>query len=269
MRRSSKGILSPKTAGGEVSGPVPAAPLVPIMSSPTSMPPPIPHEISMLRTFSSALLAVLCCSLPLLAVDHKLEKVDEAAPKEGLSAEIAALLSPTGFKVVRGETRVVCEVWLCKEWPIKEAKVGGEVLYPFQPGQVMGVARFPRKGSDFREQDVPAGLYTLRYGQQPVDGAHVGTSPTRDFLLLTPADKDKSPDIIADFKALSKASAQTTGASHPAILSLQRLSDQEPLTIRHQEDKNWWIVRFTGKTRSGDKTTDQAVEAVLVGHAGE
>jgi len=223
----------------------------------------------MLRNIFYALLAA-SFSLPLLAADHKVEKVDEPAPKEGISPEIAALLSPTGFKVIRGESRVVCEVWLCKEWPIKETKTGNDVLYPFQPGQVMGVARFPRKGSDFREQDVPAGLYTLRYGQQPVDGAHVGTSPTRDFLLLTPADKDKSPDIIADFKALSKASAQTTGASHPAILSLQRLSDsKDALAIRHQEDKDWWIVRFTGKTKSGSKMADQAVEAVFVGHAGE
>ena len=223
----------------------------------------------MLRTAFYTLFAASLFSLPLLAADHKVEKLDEPAPKEGIAPEIAALLSPTGFKVIRGESRVVSEVWLCKEWPIKEAKVGNDVLYPFQPGQVMGVARYPRKGSDFREQDIPAGLYTLRYGQQPVDGAHVGTSPTRDFLLLTPADKDKSPDIIADFKALSKASAQTTGASHPAILSLQRLSDQEPLTIRHQEDKDWWIVCFTGKTKSGDKTADQAVEAVIAGHAGE
>lgn len=224
----------------------------------------------MLRTPFQALLAISLFCSPLFAADHKVEKLAEAAPKDGLAPEIAALLSPTGFKVIRGESRVVCEVWLCKEWPIKETKVGGEVLYPFQPGQVMGVARYPRKGSDFREQDVPAGLYTLRYGQQPVDGAHVGTSPTRDFLLLTPAEKDKSPDIVADFKALSKASAQTTGTSHPAILSLQRLSDsKESLAIRHQEDKDWWIVHVAGKTKSGEKTADQAVEVVLVGHAGE
>ena len=224
----------------------------------------------MARTFFFTLLAAAFSSLPLLAADHKVEKLAEAAPKEGLAPEIAALLSPTGFKVIRGESRVICEVWLCKEWPIKEAKVGGDVLYPFQPGQVMGVARYPRKASDFREQDVPAGLYTIRYGQQPVDGAHVGTSPTRDFLLLTPAEKDTSPDIIADFKTLSKASAQTTGANHPAILSLQRLGEaKEPLAMRHQEDKDWWIVRFTGQTKSGEKATEQAVEAVFVGHASE
>jgi len=224
----------------------------------------------MLRASSFAFLTLLLFAQPLFAVDHRVEKLDEPAPKEGIDPKVAALLSPTGFKVVRGESRIICEVWLCKEWPIKEAKVGGDVLYPFQPGQVMGVARYPRKGSDFREQEIPAGLYTLRYGQQPVDGAHVGTSPTRDFLLLTPAEKDTSPEIIADFKTLSKASAQTTGANHPAILSLQRLADgKESLAIRHEEAKDWWIVRFTGKTKSGQSAKDQAVEAVFVGHAGE
>ena len=49
----------------------------------------------------------------------------------------------------------------------------------------------------------------------------------------------------------------------------QHLSDQEPLTIRHVEDKDLWIVRFAGKTKAGDKTADQGVEAVFVGHAGE
>jgi hypothetical protein len=226
----------------------------------------------MLRSafFLNALFALLFVALPLLAADHKVEKLAEPAPKEGLSPEIASLLSPTGFKVIRGESRVICEVWLCKEWPVKDVKAAGELLYPFQPGQVMGVARYPRKASDFRDQDIPAGLYTLRYGLQPVDGAHVGTSPTRDFLLLTPADTDKSPDIIADFKTLSKASAKTTGTSHPAILSLQRLADsKEPLAIRHQEEKDWWIVRFSGKTKAGDKSADQAVEVVVVGKAGE
>lgn len=224
----------------------------------------------MLRAFAFASLSLLIVVMPVSAVDHRVEKLAEAAPKEGIAPEVAALLSPNGFKVVRGESRVICEVWLCKEWPIKDAKVGGDVLYPFQPGQLMGVARYPRKGTDFREQDIPAGLYTLRYGHQPVDGAHVGTSPTRDFLLLTPAEKDTSPEIVVDFKTLSKASAQTSGANHPAILSLQRQAEsKEPLAIRHQEEMDWWIVRFTGKTKSDAGAKEQAVEAVFVGHAAE
>ena len=111
----------------------------------------------MLRSafFINALVALAFFALPLLAADHKVEKLDEPAPKDGLAPEIAALLSPTGFKVIRGESRVVCEVWLCLEWPVKDVKAAGELLYPFQPGQVMGVARYPRKGSDFGTRIFP------------------------------------------------------------------------------------------------------------------
>jgi hypothetical protein len=208
-------------------------------------------------------------SLPSFAQEYKFEKIDQAAPADDVSPEIAKLLSPTGVKFVKGESRTVAEFWFCKEWPIKGDKVSNEVIYPLQPGQVIGVARYPRKGSDFRDQDIPAGVYVLRYSQQPVDGAHVGTSPTRDFLALLPAAKDRSADVL-EYKPLVAASKETSGATHPAILSLQRQSDRtDDLIVRHNEEKEWWILRFKGKTSLGGKTAGQAVELVVVGNAGE
>jgi hypothetical protein len=224
----------------------------------------------MLR-FPLSVAALLLLTLPAIAQDYKVAPLAEAPPADAISPEIAALLQTTGFKVVKGESRTIAEVWLAKEWPIQEKKnVSGEVIYPFRPGQLIGVVRYPRKSNDFRDQDVPAGVYTLRYGQQPIDGAHVGTSPTRDFLCLLPADKDRQPGIL-DYPALIAASKQTAESNHPAILSLQRQSQdaKEKLAIRHDEEKDWWIVRFTGQTKLGDKLADQAVEAVVVGVAAE
>jgi len=222
--------------------------------------------------------AVCCTSLLMLgslfcpatfAQDYKVEKNEEPAPADELAPEITSLLQPTGMKFIKGESRTVCEIWICKEWPLKGDKVDGEVIYPFQPGQLVGVIRYPRKASDFRDQDIEKGIYTLRYGQQPVDGAHVGTSPTRDFLLVLPAAKDRSPATL-EYKPLVAASKETSGATHPAILSLQRLSDStEKLAVRHNEEKEWQILRFIGKTSQGGKTADQAMELVVVGNAGE
>jgi hypothetical protein len=208
--------------------------------------------------------------VPALAQDYKVEKVEGAAPADAVSPEIAALLQPAGFKLVKGESRTICEIWLCKEWPVSaDAKLGAEVIYPLTPGQLIGVARYPRKATDFREQDIATGVYTLRYGQQPVDGAHVGTSPTRDFLIAIPAAKDKSPAAI-DYKALVAGGKETSGASHPAILSLQRPGDStEALAVREDTEHAWTIVRFTGKTKTGDAAKDLALELVLVGVAAE
>ncbi len=216
----------------------------------------------------TVVLGAVASFVPAFGQEYKVENVDQAALADALAPEIAKLLQPTGFKLSKGD-RTVCEIWLCQEWPLKGDKVGAEVIYPLQPGQVIGAIRYPRKGADFRDQDIPAGVYVLRYGQQPVDGAHVGTSPTRDFLLLLPAAKDRSAAVL-EYKPLVAVSKVTSGGTHPAMLSLQRLSDStEKLAVRHNEEKEWWILRFIGKTTQGGKSADQAMELVVVGKAGE
>ena len=228
---------------------------------------------------ATALSLVSCVTLCLVtttvrAADHKVEPITEAPPASELAPAVAPLLGGPAFRVVRGESRVVCEVWLCKQWTIKGdlPKTGGDVIYPLQPGQLIGVVRYPRKASDFRDQDIAPGLYTLRYGQQPVDGAHVGTSPTRDFLLLLKASDDQ--DVAAlDYKGLTKKSADAAGSNHPLLLSMQRLPESSatvaPPSIRHQEEHDWWIVRTEGQLKEGEKSRKLPVEVVFVGKAAE
>lgn len=219
----------------------------------------------------TALTAVLFAwALPVAGQEYQVARLDTPAPTGAVAPEITSLLQPTGFKVTKGGSAVVCEMWLAKEWPIAaDAKPGGEVLYPLTPGQLIGVARYPRKAADFRDQDIPAGAYVVRYAQQPVDGAHVGTSPTRDFLALLPAAKDRDPKTI-DYKTLIGTSKETSGAAHPAILSLQKAADGgEPLSVREVSEKDWVIVHFIGKAKQGSATKDMPLELVVVGKAAE
>ena len=212
----------------------------------------------------------LLVAVPLSAAEHRVEKLNEAAPKEGISKEIAATLSPTGVRVIRGTSRTVCDIWLCKQWDLKTLKAEGEILYPFQPGQLIGVVRYPRRGSDFRDQQVDKGVYTLRYGHQPVDGNHVGTSVTRDFVMLVAVDKDKKPALFA-YKPLVERSSEASDSGHPALLSLQEVSggkDQVP-SIRHMDEMDWWIVRLQGKAKLKDKLQPIKLDLVVVGHASE
>lgn len=208
---------------------------------------------------------LLCIALPAVAAEHRLETLDEQAPADELAPEIAKLLAPTGVRVIRGSSRTVADLWLLKEWPVRSFEAQGDVNYPFTPGQLIGVIRYPRKGSDFRDQEIPEGVYTLRYGQQPVDGAHVGTSPTRDFLMLQPAAEDKSPEALA-YKPNVELSAQTTGTPHPAILSLQR-TENESGPIRNQEERDWWIVRLEGTATMDGKSQKLPADLVIVGQA--
>jgi len=217
--------------------------------------------------FTAVLFAL---TLPVGGQEYQVAKLDTPAPTGAVAPEISSLLQPTGFKVTKGSSNVVCEFWLAKEWPIAaDAKPSAEILYPLTPGQIIGVARYPKKASDFRDQDVPAGTYIVRYAQQPIDGAHVGTSPTCDFLALLPAAKDRDPKTI-DYKTLIGTSKETSGAAHPAILSLQTAEGGgEPPSVREVSEKEWVIVQFVGKTKQGSATKDLTLALVVVGKAAE
>jgi hypothetical protein len=223
----------------------------------------------MIRNHCLAALAMLLFAAAALAQAPSATKIDSPAPTDAVAPEIAALLQPTGVKVAKGAQTII-ELWPAKEWAVAaDAVTGGEVLYPLTPGQLIGVARYARKGNDFRDQDIPAGVYVVRYAQQPVDGAHVGTSPTRDFLALSPAAKDRQAAAL-DYKTLVDTSKQTTGTEHPAILSLQKSeSGGEPLAAREDSEKQWTILRFVGKAKQGSAVKDLPLEVVVVGKAAE
>jgi hypothetical protein len=211
--------------------------------------------------------AVVAAALPVLAADHRLEPLDETAPADAVSAEILGQLSPTGLRVVRGKSRVVCDLWLSAVWPAKsDFEASSTVIYPFEVGQLMGVARYKSKSTDFRGQSIAPGVYVIRYGLQPVDGNHVGTSEIRDFLLLTPAAEDQAVAPIEE-KALFKLSAKSVGAKHPAMLCLLRPDGQtEGLpTLAHDEEHDLWSVRTAGKAAAGDTTHDVVLDVVVVG----
>ena len=222
-----------------------------------------------------ALTLTLCltCSLVLPSLfagrassaDHRAELVDEAPPAGSVAPDIAALLGSKAIRVTRGSTRTLCDIWLCKQWDLKTFDAGADLLYPFEPGQLIGVVRFHRRGAGFRDQDIDKGVYTLRYAQQPVDGAHVGTSLTRDFLLLVSAESDKNPKVMR-YDPLTEASAEVAGSSHPAMLAMKKIQgDGKPGSLRENASEDWWLARLAGRAKAGGKEKDLAFDLVVVG----
>jgi hypothetical protein len=206
----------------------------------------------------------------LTAQSYRVVPLKESAPKQGLAPAIAETLAPSGYRVLQGD-KVVCDVWLRSQWELKPGfQPSFNVLYPFEVGELIGVVRFPTPGSDFRKQQLAAGLYTLRYAQQPQDGNHVGTSDTLDFLLLVQAADDTSPKTI-DPMALIEKSAKAAKSTHPAMFALRPMGaevDSLPALI-HDEERELWSLRVQGRGKSGEETRAQAIEFVVVGHAPE
>jgi hypothetical protein len=224
----------------------------------------------MLRTISLASLL-----FALAAAGHAdeltVEILDEPAPADEISKAIATQLSPQGFAVKRSKTSTLCNIWLAKEWKVAaDFKPTADVLYPFTSGQLIGVVQYKRRGGDFRDQDLDRGVYTLRYALQPVDGNHVGTSPTRDFLLVVAAAEDESPEAM-DVRKLYMASAEAAQSSHPGLLLMQQVPADADASkpTSWENDNEWALIRIAGTASAGEKSTPQAIDLVVVGHADE
>lgn len=212
------------------------------------------------------LLPFACVPAWASAADHRVEPLDEAPPADGVAAEIHEQLGPSAQRVIRGTSRTVCDVWLAKSWTTRaDFEPSAAVIYPFEAGQLLGLVRYKSKSTDFRGQTIAPGIYVMRYGLQPVDGNHVGTSVIRDFILLTPADKDASAAPM-DEKALAKLSAEVAGGTHPTMLSLRHAPDDAAAlpAMRHEDEGDLWILEAAGQATSGDALP---VAVVLVGQS--
>lgn len=206
------------------------------------------------------------------SAEYRVEELNEGPPSSGVSPAVAEQLQTEGLRIIRGAQATYCDVWLAKNPEADgEFKPTAEVNYPFRSGQLLGLVRFARTGSDFRDQRLASGVYTLRYGLQPIDGNHVGTFPTRDFLLLLRAADDESPAVIADVDALSRRSGEAADASHPAMFPMLKAPDSAPATpaMQHNEEKDWWIVEGRITINAGGQEKELPLAVVVAGVAEE
>jgi hypothetical protein len=169
-------------------------------------------------------------------------------PPADVAAPIRATLNKAGTKIVTDKGSYV-EIWLRSTMPTGPNTGESSVTLPtIPPGALLGVLRFPAKGSDRRGQTIAPGVYTLRYGDYPVNGNHQGVAPQRDFLVLVPAALDKSADTVSDFDALMDLSRKASATPHPAVLSFWKAdADQKP-GFEKQGEKDWVLTTKLGDT---------------------
>ena len=118
-----------------------------------------------------------------------------------------------------GESTV--EIWWANGVAVTAAGPGWSNV---ESGTLVGAMRVSGSFKEIRGKVVKPGVYTLRYGQQPQNGDHLGISPFREFLLLSPAAVDRDPKVPG-FEGAVALSKQTIGTSHPASLSLDPPED--------------------------------------------
>jgi hypothetical protein len=145
-----------------------------------------------------------------------------AAPPAEVAAGVRDLLAGECDAVADPIGATVAEVWFRKEIPTtaNADQLQNGVTYREVPETtVLAAVRFPKAFTDYRKQEIPAGVYTLRLAFQPDTGDHTGTAPHAEFALLVPAAADTSADT-SEVKSLVKQSFAATGGEHPGVMLL-------------------------------------------------
>lgn len=150
----------------------------------------------------------------LVAAQSLAASAQTAPPPSELSPSITAALAAGGARVAIGDITV--EFWWVKS--IAGAAPGGG-WSGVESGTLVGAVRVAGAFKEVRGKPVKPGVYTLRFGLQPQNGDHLGISPNREFLLLSPAASDSDAKMLG-FDGVVAIAKQTTGTSHPASLSL-------------------------------------------------
>ena len=200
--------------------------------------------------------------------------VSKTAPPDALAPAVRDELQSQSYRFVDGQGNVSAEVWLRKVIPASGKPAGpkGTIQFPsLAEGELLGALRFPGEGHDYRDQSIPKGVYTLRYGLQPVNGDHLGVSPYRDYALLLPAGKDKELKSLPQ-KPLHERSAEAAGTAHPAVLMLLAAPESStagaPAAIRDEQKNTWGIPLPLNLGVKGEpQGTALPVQLVVIGTA--
>lgn len=159
------------------------------------------------------LFALMFLSSPGLAAQDPACASHSYQPPDELSADINAVTAPGGVTVKIQATTL--DFWFVKQLAVRGAAEWSAV----DEGALIGVVRVAGPYHDIRGRVVKPGVYTLRYGLQPQDGDHLGVSPFREFLLVSPAASDSKASAAGHDGAVELAKL-TTGISHPGVMSI-------------------------------------------------
>jgi hypothetical protein len=198
------------------------------------------------------------------AADLKLKVVDKEPPRE-VSGPIRALISPKAFQLLDGESPVY-EFWWVKELTL-QSKPGSvaKTMDAFRQTALLGVVSVPKALRDYRDDDLVAGVYTLRFALQPTDGNHLGTAEFPYFALLVPAKADLSVEGIPTYKALTKASSKETTTDHPVLLSLRPAASEVTEPKLNEPAPEHKSLRVAVPAKAGEEKTSASFEIVYEG----
>jgi len=203
-----------------------------------------------------------------VATPLKAEPLNEAPP-EALSEAIRSALETSGVRVVDADGKPFADLWLVRSVAAPAAPSGpeGAVLHPYlKAGQLIGAIRLASEIGDYRAQPILEGVYTMRYGLQPLDGDHLGVSTYRDYVLLSLPEEDTEAGVVGE-EDLEFLSTGASGTTHPAVFMLAPAPEgtEPPAVVRDEEEDRWGVVAPLTVELPDNETATAPIQLVLLG----
>ncbi len=170
-----------------------------------------------------------------------------ALTEASVADPIKAAVEEKGWRVTGEDGKPIAELWFAKKVEASGKEVMGASFGNIPEGSLIGVIHFPSNTSDYRGQAVKAGFYTMRYALILVNGAHLGVSPTRDFVLLCAPSDDKDPQAVPQ-PELIKLSMKASGSGHVSPWSIMPATATEglPKIVKTEEGHVVLEVKVSG-----------------------
>ena len=206
----------------------------------------------------------LGCVPPPEPLKVRAEKVD--LPTEASDA-IRAVLNSDALIIPDARNEPWLTFWLRPELPTSatpEQAANGLTYEEIPSTTLIGIVRIHKPWTDFRKQVMQAGIYSLRITIQPKTGEHEDTAPYTDFCLLTPIEKDPSPDRI-EVRTLHSRSKSTTGGVHPGVMLMFPNYKPKDVPEMTREPDGIELLRVKRTVKVGDKVSPFGIGLVIAG----
>jgi hypothetical protein len=218
----------------------------------------------------TVILALANCVAGQAADPNWKASVEKADLPQELQEAIRAVLSDRAIRV-EGAGGEMGTFWFRGEVPAKgtpEQVKNGLTYREIPVSTVIGAVRLPKTWTDFRKQEIPKGIYTLRLAIQPMDGDHMGTAPHTDFCLLCPADKDPKPDLM-ELTAVRELSAMSHDSTHPAVMLLFPNSKPADQPAVVSKGKGIFVLNAKRPVAAGGQKTSLGFGFTIAGQTSE
>lgn len=221
------------------------------------------HSAGWLFGFGFLLISVWCSPGADLAI-----KFMEKAPPAEVDESIKNVLQSKAVQLSE-DGKPMFEFWFRQEIPLKSnADSPLKAVQSIGETTFCGVISVEKTERDYKDSEISEGLYTARFGIQPQDGDHLGTSEFPYFLVLIPLKNDPKLNGLTAYKPMVRASGKATPSGHPVVWSLRipaSFEGDDPKLNEPVPGHKSFLVRVPARESGSDKATSVVFELVYRG----